>query len=591
MLSYNQYQCSGADCAEPFDSTRAETVYTIQNPVWNHLDPQLGFTSHHQHPSSHGWEKYYYSNPHSFIAYDHTAHGFSLESQLQSDDHLYRLGLGTTWHGNLDQYRQLRYVSPTDGGSLASSDSTFSDFAFSPDVSRAATSFASAGVYPSPSNDKVREYFSPAYGSPPAPVMQPSTLAMASPTACSMKEVQYAPDDDLNDGIMEDSEIRIKVQTPEELEFVEEPSPHDSGLGRSVDGVNDADDDCDTPNAESDDEDSDFTPHRAARAVQSTPLRTCLRTPRRKASQSASSAIQDENARVHKSSSNKNKHNPINSKISTSRGSKTTVTNINKTSKPGEKCFPCPFHPFGCPATFPNKNEWKRHTASQHLQLGLFRCDLGACNIEHESGLTASRGYNDFNRKDLFTQHCRRMHRADSWGSKEYNQVSKRERMEFDRFMQDVRERCWRKKRGAPVWLRCAVKGCGREFRQKEGDEEGKAWEERLEHVARHYEQRVGREEEGVDEGLREWAVQEGVVGVAGLLVGLEGELGAEGGKGVESNAGTRRGGGYSLRRGDQIEDEIEVEVKTGDNRDELVNGENANVHDDDDTDAEGEEE
>ena len=588
MLSHNPYQDSGADCAELFDPIGAETAYAFQNPVWNHLDPQLGAMNHYQHSSSYGWKKHYYSHSHSFIAYDQTAHGFSSESQLQHDDHLYQLGLGTAWHGDLDQYRHLRYVSPTDGGSLASSDSTFSDYALSPDVSKAPTSFPFVDIYPSPANSSARGYFSPMYQPTPAPVLQPSTLTMASPTACSMKEVQYTPDDDLNDAMMEDSENKIKVQPPEELELTEGPSPHDSGLGQSVNDANDVEEQYETPKAESDD-DSDFTPHRAAYRTQSTPLRASLRTPRRTASQPAASVIQAENARVNKSSNSKTKRKLSNNKISTTKNVKDPIHN-NKTTKPKEKSFPCPFHPFGCPATFPSKNEWKRHTASQHLQLGFFRCDLGACHPDHSSGLTASRGFNDFNRKDLFTQHCRRMHRPEGWGSKEYNQVSKKERGEFDGFMEGVRERCWRRRRRAPEWLVCAVEGCGREWRQRVGEEEGRAWEVKMEHVARHYELGVGREEEGVDEGLREWAVRVGLLGVGGLLVGLEGDGGADQEKGGGCRMGTRRGRGYSLRVSGKVDDIIEIEVKE-DGDDNQNEHKQVQANEDDDTDAEGEEE
>ena len=594
MLSYALYQDAGADGAELFDQIGADTAYAFQTPGWNHLDPQLEYMDQYQHAGTYNWRKHYYNNTGAFVAYDRSAHGFSLDTQQASADHLYQFGLNTDWHGEPDQYRHLRYVSPTDGASLSSSDSTFSDYAFSPDMARsmhAPTSFPAAEVYPSPTSDYPTGYFSPVYQQPPTAVLQPSTPMLSSPTACSMKEVLYNPEDDINDVAMEESEIKIKVQPPEELELHEEPSPHDSGRGQSVDDTYDGDDDYETPKPETDN-DSDFTPSHASRHAQSTTPRTSQRTQRRTTSQPH--AVQGETVRVRKPTPAKSK----------SKSSKPTpIANKHKNSKIREKSFPCPFHPFGCPAVFPSKNEWKRHTASQHLQLGFYRCDLGSCNIEHESGLTASRGYNDFNRKDLFTQHCRRMHRPESWGSKEYNQVSKAERGKFDEFMEEVRGRCWRKRREAPWWLKCGVGGCGKVFKDKSGEgEEGKAWEERMEHVARHYELGDGKEEEGVDEGLREWAVEHGVVSEGGVLVGLMGE-GEEGeevegvGRGGKRRSTRRAGSGYGLKGSQgEIEDEIEVQVNGADGPTGLVEDEKkvdvkVDEDEDEDTDAEGEEE
>ncbi|KAI4122874.1 MAG: hypothetical protein LQ347_006351, partial [Umbilicaria vellea] len=102
--------------------------------------------------------------------------------------------------------------------------------------------------------------------------------------------------------------------------------------------------------------------------------------------------------------------------------------------------FVCTFGPYGCPSRFGSKNEWKRHVSSQHIQLGIWRCDQGDCvpqsfspHRRSPSSTTGKRrgakasdpddiivvgvgapdsaaGFNEFNRKDLFTQHLRRMH-------------------------------------------------------------------------------------------------------------------------------------------------------------------------------------
>jgi hypothetical protein len=87
------------------------------------------------------------------------------------------------------------------------------------------------------------------------------------------------------------------------------------------------------------------------------------------------------------------------------------ATSAKSGTKPKSKpLLPCPFHVFGCPATFPSKNEWKRHTMSQHLRLGFYRCSLGSCSIDRPSGVPQARPYNDFNRKDLFLRHVKSMH-------------------------------------------------------------------------------------------------------------------------------------------------------------------------------------
>ncbi|KAH1971608.1 hypothetical protein KXV92_006898 [Aspergillus fumigatus] len=82
--------------------------------------------------------------------------------------------------------------------------------------------------------------------------------------------------------------------------------------------------------------------------------------------------------------------------------------------------FVCSFSHYGCTGTFASKNEWKRHIASIHVQLGFFRCDVGNCGHrpDYKTSSTSTHNHhdqpghqpNDFNRKDLFTQHQRRMH-------------------------------------------------------------------------------------------------------------------------------------------------------------------------------------
>lgn len=81
--------------------------------------------------------------------------------------------------------------------------------------------------------------------------------------------------------------------------------------------------------------------------------------------------------------------------------------------------YPCPLAPYGCTSTFRSKNEWKRHVSTQHVKLSVYRCPLCPSNAsaaekqqQAGSGVTLS---TDFNRKDLFTQHVRRMHMNYIW--------------------------------------------------------------------------------------------------------------------------------------------------------------------------------
>jgi hypothetical protein len=115
-----------------------------------------------------------------------------------------------------------------------------------------------------------------------------------------------------------------------------------------------------------------------------------------------------------------------------------------------------------------------------------------------------NRSYNDFNRKDLFTQHHRRMHTPWTPANKP---PSKKANEEFEEGLEEVRLRCWRETRKAPTSSQCIF--CPKRF------EGATAWDDRMEHVGKHFE-RNEKEREGRDGGedveLREWALREGIV-------------------------------------------------------------------------------
>jgi hypothetical protein len=207
------------------------------------------------------------------------------------------------------------------------------------------------------------------------------------------------------------------------------------------------------------------------------------------------------------------------------------------------RTFTCSFAPYGCESTFVSKNEWKRHVTSQHLQLGFYRCDVGKCSAYHQqtptpllskSISTSKSQYplprrcstpppgqpNDFNRKDLFTQHHRRMHAP--WHQPgDRRAPSEAERNAFEASLEEVRQRCWHGLRTPPLQSHC---GFCKEVFSGEG-----SWDVRMEHIGRHFE-REDRRALGVEEedlALREWGVEQGIlVGVDGgwrlaSLVGL----------------------------------------------------------------------
>lgn len=177
----------------------------------------------------------------------------------------------------------------------------------------------------------------------------------------------------------------------------------------------------------------------------------------------------------------------------------------------------CTFARYGCPATFGSKNEYKRHVTSQHLRPGIYRCDIGSC-IPHpkrqrrkSSSASLSRegeleGYNEFNRKDLFTQHVRRMHAPG-------HSAPKAEKDAFEGSLEEIRTRCWIKLHDPPPRTVCGFcpQGSQAAGHDQQTVFEGKtAWEERMEHIARHLEK--GDREEVEDTGLRDWMIQEGLM-------------------------------------------------------------------------------
>lgn len=176
------------------------------------------------------------------------------------------------------------------------------------------------------------------------------------------------------------------------------------------------------------------------------------------------------------------------------------------------RAFICVLDFAGCNSTFASKNEWKRHVSSQHLNLQAWVCTLGSCGkvplSSHSSAMKSSRkdelanekidkaalqrGYEvkgaEFNRKDLFTQHLRRMH-----APFEVKRKGKRS-SEWEERVKGLQRSCERVRREPPVRLRCPAAGCG--GAQGVMFEGSGCWDERMEHLGRHLE-KMG-EKEGI---------------------------------------------------------------------------------------------
>jgi len=168
--------------------------------------------------------------------------------------------------------------------------------------------------------------------------------------------------------------------------------------------------------------------------------------------------------------------------------------------------FPCPLTAYGCNSTFASKNEWKRHVNTQHIKLGFWRCDI--CPPTTDPNDDQAVYYNDFNRKDLFTQHLRRMHAA----SKDHNHA--RAQKEFpvnEDNLPKHQSRCLRKLRNPPQQSVCLF--CDKTF------EGPSSWEERMEHISRHLEKDKSNTVDMLDvklwnrdESLERYLLDEGLV-------------------------------------------------------------------------------
>ncbi|KFZ04521.1 hypothetical protein V502_10088, partial [Pseudogymnoascus sp. VKM F-4520 (FW-2644)] len=138
------------------------------------------------------------------------------------------------------------------------------------------------------------------------------------------------------------------------------------------------------------------------------------------------------------------------------------VSNANPT-------FPCTFAWAGCTSAFGSKNEWKRHVASKHICFNYWECHVGPCSAPGQGGR--------FNRKDLFAQHLRRMHSPGA------SAKSGPDKVEWEGKLAQLLEDGKKVGRSLIREVACPKPGCTESWKGL------RAWDERMEHVARHWEE------------------------------------------------------------------------------------------------------
>lgn len=512
-------------------------------------------------------------------------------------------------HSSYEYDRSIRTVSPTTShhSSSFSESSAASEHVLTPNTMNQSTPFIpKSTALPGQHMFRVNEQplqqhivWQSQVHNPYSIIQTPSNFPPCVPSQPSlpMRDIEMIQHDDesnlgvgFNDHV---DDIHSKspryMPQPQELEYSEEQD--DSSMSNSTDSITvttpvrqsiptrNSDDETEEeedeePIAMDHDSDSDYENRPTRRRASRT-------TPKQKHTRkSSNSTTISQTSRVHKRTSSSS---TITSTISISRGRHNRTSSKSLKGKPkgpftipasvpkSDRVYPCAFHRFGCTSEFPNKNEWKRHVACQHLQLGYYRCDLDGCDPDtcHSTTSTSRNGrranahtvarprsqndmsnttdeivkyYNDFNRKDLFTQHCRRMHGpsrnpalCSKPPSKKNGQLcpTKDDEAAFEAKLTEIRRRCWHVRRHAPRRSWCGFcktlfdasyydpspsssastsgsNGLGKEM---EGNAEEKAWEERMEHVGKHYEKEgADCEDEELDDDLVDWGLETGVL-------------------------------------------------------------------------------
>jgi hypothetical protein len=146
-----------------------------------------------------------------------------------------------------------------------------------------------------------------------------------------------------------------------------------------------------------------------------------------------------------------------------------------------------------------------RHVFTQHMRIGYWRCDI--CEKDNK--------LNDFNRKDLFLQHVKRMHPKKNVKGEKGSDSPPRspKKANSDKEGDAMAHRCYRKTRSLPKESGCHF--CEQRF------EGTNTWDERMEHVGAHMDTSKKDNGEAInmkdwkhDDDLHDYLVAEGIVRV-----------------------------------------------------------------------------
>ncbi|KAI2781402.1 hypothetical protein F4815DRAFT_444185 [Daldinia loculata] len=194
----------------------------------------------------------------------------------------------------------------------------------------------------------------------------------------------------------------------------------------------------------------------------------------------------------------------------------------NHIKKQHTRPFVCVFGFAGCNSTFASKNEWKRHCSSQHLVLNYWICQQDQCSKVSSKATAPVRGRLNppssqspyipalprgtiFNRKDLYTQHLRRMHIP---ATLKKNVKQRKPSPEWEARERAHQEEAKRTRCNLPTHMQCPAIGCSARF------DGTNAWDDRMEHVAKHLEKAATGSEPPIEFGgendktLVDWATR-----------------------------------------------------------------------------------
>tara|TARA_R110002003_G_scaffold59_30_gene5416 strand:+ start:10075 stop:11571 length:1497 start_codon:yes stop_codon:yes gene_type:complete len=323
------------------------------------------------------------------------------------------------------------------------------------------------------------------------------TTPMHGGNLCNLRQLEYEPapepepimedvdDIDMKKEACEHDHVSVKLETTSPTAFREYA---DSGIGNSVREAESVEPIVSPDIPEDPASDSDYSP-------------SSSRSGKRRRSSASNSSPNRVSKRSGSSVSKPSCSSKVTKRSRQASNAAKKYIEIDDDRRP----FPCPLATYGCTSTFSSKNEWKRHVSTQHIKLGYWRCDLCPPTTDPNDDQTLY--YNDFNRKDLFTQHLRRMHAA----PKENHSRSTKEFPVTEDNLPGHQTRCLQSLRTAPQQSSCLF--CERTF------EGPLSWDERMEHIGRHLEKdrkasvdMLDIKSWNEDKGLEQYLLDEGLI-------------------------------------------------------------------------------